>query len=75
MKPFADGIYNPAALAKPFFLIVCTRAGPRYQLEIYRQAVTALVVNERIEMTRHKGMMVSFPYLLRIEHEEYSSLM
>jgi len=34
------------------------RAGPRYQLEIYRQAVTALVVNERIEMTRHKGMMV-----------------
>ena len=75
MKPFADGIYNPAALAKSFFLIVCTRAGPRYQLEIYRQAVTALVVNERIEMTRHKGMMVSFPYILRIEHEDYSSLM
>ena len=39
--------------------IFCSRGGRRYQLEIYRQAVTALVVNERIEMTRHKGMMVS----------------
>lgn len=34
------------------------RGGPRYQLEVYREAVTALVVNERIEMSRPKGMMV-----------------
>merc|ERR1712071_219430 len=32
--------------------------GHRYNLELYRQAVTALIVNERIEMSRHKGMMV-----------------
>ena len=30
------------------------RGGPRYQLEVYREAVTALVVNERIEMSRPK---------------------
>lgn len=34
------------------------RGGHRYQLEIYRQSVTALIVNERIELSRHKGMMV-----------------
>ena len=41
------------------YIIECDiRTGQRYQLEIYRQAVTALIVNERIEMARHKGMMV-----------------
>ena len=57
-------IIESCSLQKPsssFICCVCDiRTGQRYQLEIYRQAVTALVVNERIEMVRHKGMMVSF---------------
>ena len=47
---FASG-RNPAS-------VIASQNGNRYRLELLRTQVTSLIVNERLEMTKHSGVTV-----------------